>query len=73
MEKVAGIAHAGAASGLYWGFASAGSVALVWLFSEIAETWSWQAGAVAMIVLLVFNQAATHALPHEARGSALDV
>jgi hypothetical protein len=45
--------------------ASAGSVALVWLFSEIAEAWSWQAGVAVTLALLVVNQLATFALPRE--------
>jgi MFS transporter, FLVCR family, feline leukemia virus subgroup C receptor-related protein len=65
IEKAAGTAHAGAASGLYWAFASAGSVALVWLFSEITEAWSWQAGVAVTLALLVVNQLATFALPRE--------
>ncbi len=65
IEKAAGASHAGAASGLYWGFASAGSVAVVWLFSEIAELWSWQAGLAATLALLLLNQLTTFALPRE--------
>jgi cyanate permease len=65
IEKAAGAAQAGAASGLYWGFASAGSVTVVWLFSEIAEHWSWQAGVLATLALLGINQVATFALPRE--------
>jgi MFS transporter, FLVCR family, feline leukemia virus subgroup C receptor-related protein len=65
VEKAAGAAHAGAASGLYWGFASAGSVALVWVFSAIAEFWSWQAGVAVTLLLMVANQIATLALPRE--------
>jgi FLVCR family feline leukemia virus subgroup C receptor-related protein len=67
IEKAAGASQAGAASGLYWGFASAGSVALVWVFSAIAEFWSWQAGVAVTLLLLVLNQMATFALPRETR------
>lgn len=70
MEKVAGAAHAGSASSVYWAFASAGSVALVWLFNALAETWSWQTGAIAMLALLLINQLATFALPREPRPAA---
>ena len=67
IEKAAGAAQAGAASSLYWAFASAGSVALVWLFGEIAEVWSWQAALLCTLALLVLNQIATVALPPDAR------
>ncbi|MEA3149097.1 MAG: hypothetical protein QOD56_36 [Gammaproteobacteria bacterium] len=65
IEKAAGASNAGAASGLYWGFASAGSVVLVWLSSEIAQIWSWQAAVVSTLALLLINQIATFALPRE--------
>ena len=58
LEKVAGADHAGSASSVYWAFASAGSVALVWLFNAVAESWSWQAAAVLMLLLLTINEAA---------------
>jgi MFS transporter, FLVCR family, feline leukemia virus subgroup C receptor-related protein len=65
IEKAAGAERAGAASGLYWAYASAGSVAVVWLVSEVVERWSWQAGVAATLLLLLFNQMATFALPRE--------
>ena len=61
------LAQTDVAASLYWAFASAGSVALVWLFGEIAEVWSWQAALLCTLALLVLNQIATVALPPDAR------
>jgi predicted MFS family arabinose efflux permease len=67
MEKAAGIPHAGAASSTFWALNNLGSVALVWMFSEIMELWSWRVAAVVMLLLLLINQVAMIALPRDGR------
>jgi FLVCR family MFS transporter 7 len=63
IERAAGAEHAGAASSAFWAFGSGGAVVLVWVFALLTQIASWQAGTVAMLVLLVINLGATFALP----------
>lgn len=67
MERSAGAAHAGAASGAFWAVNNLGTISLVWLAGVITEYSSWRAAAVAMLLLLAVNQGAAFALPRDDR------
>lgn len=63
MEQAAGPARAGAASGMFWAFGSAGTVGVVWLFGAITDGWSWRVAVAATLGILVLNELATLSLP----------
>ena len=62
IENAAGPANAGAASGMFWAFGSAGTVGIIWLFGEITDRWSWHAGVAAALAILILNELTTISL-----------